>query len=151
LTAGNSTVRRHEAQRVVRRTRMTAALSDILLFCAIERLQNLDEAKQKRKREMTPKSTLSVNFAEIPALEVKCSECTGTIVFPLPLPTHGGEGDPAVCLATTPSAGLCIRAHDSDLVGRPEDQHHPLPVWRKSGLHILRMRCIHVLDSSCCT
>lgn len=35
---------------------------------------------------MTPKSTLSVNFAEIPALEVRCSECTGTIVFPLPLP-----------------------------------------------------------------
>lgn len=35
---------------------------------------------------MTPKSALSVNFAEIPALEVRCSECTGTIAFPLPLP-----------------------------------------------------------------
>jgi hypothetical protein len=35
---------------------------------------------------MTPKSALSVNFAEIPTLEVRCSECTGTIVFPLPLP-----------------------------------------------------------------
>jgi hypothetical protein len=35
---------------------------------------------------MTPKSVLSANFAEIAALEVRCSECTGTIVFPLPLP-----------------------------------------------------------------
>jgi hypothetical protein len=35
---------------------------------------------------MTPKSALSVNFAEIPTLEVRCSECTGAIVFPLPLP-----------------------------------------------------------------
>jgi hypothetical protein len=35
---------------------------------------------------MTPKSALSVNFAEIATLEVRCSECTGTIVFPLPLP-----------------------------------------------------------------
>jgi hypothetical protein len=35
---------------------------------------------------MTPKNILSVNFTEISALEVRCSECTGTIVFPLPLP-----------------------------------------------------------------
>jgi hypothetical protein len=35
---------------------------------------------------MTPKNVLSVNFAEILALEVRCSECTGTIAFPLPLP-----------------------------------------------------------------
>ena len=35
---------------------------------------------------MTPKSALSINFAEISTLEVRCSECTGIIVFPLPLP-----------------------------------------------------------------
>jgi hypothetical protein len=35
---------------------------------------------------MSPKNALSVNFAEIAALEVRCSECSGAIAFPIPLP-----------------------------------------------------------------
>jgi hypothetical protein len=35
---------------------------------------------------MTPQKTISIDFSEIPALEITCKACTGRILLPLPLP-----------------------------------------------------------------
>lgn len=35
---------------------------------------------------MTPQKMISVDFSEIPSLQVTCRECGGKIVFPIPSP-----------------------------------------------------------------
>ncbi len=40
---------------------------------------------------MTPQKSVSIDFAEIPALEITCKGCSGRIVLPLPLPKENLE------------------------------------------------------------
>jgi len=35
---------------------------------------------------MTPQKSISIDFSEIPALEITCKDCKGRVVLPLPLP-----------------------------------------------------------------
>ncbi len=54
-----------------------------------------------------------------------------------------GDQIPEILSSEEKAPRLCFCAHDSDVVGRPQNQYHSMPVWRKSGLRIVRMHCIH--------
>src|SRR6266849_3048380 len=45
---------------------------------------------------------------------------------------HARGGDSAVRVATAQPARLCFRTDDPDVVGRPGDQDHSMPVWGES-------------------